>query len=723
MSSRQDKRTSERGQVLLLVAILMPVFFGLGAIVMDLGNWYVHKRHLQTQVDAAVLAPAPQFVGCYHAPVEANQAIRERALEYAGDTDRDPDATNLQVQEPGDVRVVLNSAEYWSPTNSTADPTTGYGLDWSMDGDPSIDGDQSSLPCDAKFLDAKATDQDAPLLWGLLPLSASPKAKARIEIRQVRAQRGMLPWAVPEIDPRRLVAFFVNEDNGQIIDYQMLMPAEDASLPWSEWATVAGQEQITFDGSHVNTGVVILVSEDDPNPIVTGTLTQICAQNPATIRCYGGATATSGLSFIHGYSGGLNGGLPDPQVRDVRLFASGCPQPPDYSAPYFTLTGGCSAAVQAVVDFGLSAGEDPTEHPHCARIPGYTWSADGLGGDLGTWTGSVSLPAGGGRRTVNLSGTSGPRNATECGNPGQQPNSFSRPKVAAPFVANSASGPIQYLRLTATYADNVPVGDANSIETNDPGNQYYNYTVVVGLPKPLSVSSYSDPPVVLRMASVSGSQNQAFDCDRSFNFRQEVENGCQTTYRVNYDDLDGDGDKEWRNILCTGYSTTNLPPSTFDPDPVPDCVMTETGDMTGQMRFGVTDRFGPPDCSPNNWPSNAAEAATFFTTYDFANDPRYVTLIVTDNTAFTGSGNEPLPIKYFAGFYVTGWDYHPQQSPGCVDNDPHPIYGSNYNHQLDDGDAWGYFVNVVTFSGSGDPSENLCAFGEDPGVCIAVLVE
>ena len=54
------------------------------------------------------------------------------------------------------------------------------------------------------------------------------------------------------------------------------------------------------------------------------------------------------------------------------------------------------------------------------------------------------------------------------------------------------------------------------------------------------------------------------------------------------------------------------------------------------------------------------------TTYDFANDPRYVTLIITDNTAFTGSGNEPVPVKYFAGFYITGWDIGGATN-GCPD--------------------------------------------------------
>jgi hypothetical protein len=88
-------------------------------------------------------------------------------------------------------------------------------------------------------------------------------------------------------------------------------------------------------------------------------------------------------------------------------------------------------------------------------------------------------------------------------------------------------------------------------------------------------------------------------------------------------------------------------------------------------------------------------------------------------------------VKYFAGFYVTGWDYS-TQTPGCPDpdgpgplrgNDPHPIYGTAYQAtkpQLDDGDLWGYFVTAVRWQGSA--SDELCVFDE-LGTCTAVLVE
>ena len=723
----------ERGVMLVLFAVMLPVILLMGVVTVDIGNWWVHKRHLQTQVDAAALASGPEFVGCFSDPGNANQAIASRALAYAGDTSRlgtqsagaAPSTTNYQIQTPDDVRAVLNATAYWK----AGDPVDGSTLD-----------NTAGTPCNTKFLDVKATDDDAPLLWGLIPFTASPKTHAKIEIRDLASARGMLPWAVPEIDPKAVIALFVNEDTGAVFDWQQLTAADDTALPWSEWITSAGQEQVFLDGTHDNTGVVILVSKNNPNPTTTGTLPAICGQSPGLIRCYGGSTATSGLTFIHAYNGSYNGSKPSPQVRQVELLPAGCAVPADYSAPYFTLDGACSAVVRAVVDFGVTDDPQPLNKA-CAEINGFTWAAGGPDPTLGVWTGSVALPAGSGRQVVNLTWKSGNNeqgNSGNCAN--NQPNGGTMSKVAAPYVSNLASGPVQYLKLFATYADGTIVGDPNSVEKNDPGNQSYNYRVKVGLPKPNQITNYTDPPLLLRMASPSGSQNRAWDCDSNTRFEDEIRNGCRTKYIENYRDVDGDGDKEWNNILCTGWGTTNLPPPTFDgPNPYPsDCVITETGDKTGQLRQGMRARFESP-CTPNRWPDTPAELAAFVgpNGQAYGSDPRYVTLIITDDTSFTGSGNDALPIKYFAGFYVTGWDLSPNgngpsNTQGCPDpdgsgplkgNDPHPIYGSSYNEVLDDGDVWGYFVDIVVFSSDGDPSDELCVFGEDPAACIPLLVE
>jgi Flp pilus assembly protein TadG len=176
--------------VAVLFALLVPMLLAMSAIVLDVGNMYVHKKNLQTLVDAAAFAGATKFVGCsfqYGDPGAANEAIRTTALQYAGDTHRSPGTYNLQVQKPGDVRVVLNSARYWDQ----GDLLDGENLDntYDPDGNPVTPGD----PCSTKTLDVKATDHDVPLLTGIIPLRPDAKSNARVEIHQVLEQSGMLP--------------------------------------------------------------------------------------------------------------------------------------------------------------------------------------------------------------------------------------------------------------------------------------------------------------------------------------------------------------------------------------------------------------------------------------------------------------------------------------------------------------------------------------------------
>ena len=49
-------RRNERGSVLVILAVGVPTFILLAALVLDFGNWYAHKRSLQNRVDAAAFA-------------------------------------------------------------------------------------------------------------------------------------------------------------------------------------------------------------------------------------------------------------------------------------------------------------------------------------------------------------------------------------------------------------------------------------------------------------------------------------------------------------------------------------------------------------------------------------------------------------------------------------------------------------------------------------------
>jgi hypothetical protein len=370
--------------------------------------------------------------------------------------------------------------------------------------------------------------------------------------------------------------------------------------------------------------------------------------------------------------------------------------------------------VTAVIDFGDFGGNgDPRPlSGACATVTGFTWSPGGPDPSRGYWSRTISLPSGAGRQAVTISTNSGRRtpnnNPNVCHGTQQNPHTFN--KTAAAYVANAASGPVGYLDLAAT-----GLPDPNSIETNDPSAPYYEYTVTVGLAKPLSISNWNDDPILLR-DSTGPSQYQTWDCQPpGNNLRDWFISGCANPYSLNYDDYDGDGDKEWRDITC----------ATARPTPPPDCVWTYQGGSVGQFRDGVVARWrsntdpalGQVPCYRNNWPQTQPEADDFFDNIRYAGDPRYVSLLVTREYP-PGSGRELIPVKYWAGFYVTGWTPHHTQAPACPDNDPPPP-GATTNASL-----WGYWVNLVEFSGPGvDPSDRPCEFSNDPAKCVAVLVE
>src|SRR2546430_13780780 len=111
---------SERGTVIIIVAVFMTSAIALITFVVDVGHWFEHKRHLQSQVDAGALAGATAFDGCASASTAdradpasaANTTIQSQVRKYSGDTKHVATALNSQVNNQPNVTVVINSAKY-----------------------------------------------------------------------------------------------------------------------------------------------------------------------------------------------------------------------------------------------------------------------------------------------------------------------------------------------------------------------------------------------------------------------------------------------------------------------------------------------------------------------------------------------------------------------------------------------------------------------------------
>ena len=688
---------------MVVFALLLPVFFGIGSIVLSIGSWYVHQKRLQTLVDAGAFAGGTKFTRCTTNPVlntVPNNEIRTEALKYAGDTTRSPATQNRQVDQPDDVKVVLNATDYWDGPSYPPDDTLGD-------------------PCAVKFLDVKGTDHRLPLLGRFLPLFPSAKKKARVQIEQAESVTGLLPWAVLDVDPLAVAAIYIDEETDRVIRANFLnkqsVPVGDPLAAYNVWSG----DTADFDVTMQNIGVIIMASKvvNPPLPSAGALPPYTCNQAPTRWRCYSGSTGTSGISFIHGYDDDPAGGAGAPIIKDVQLTGGSCSGlPSNLSAPYFIYDGPCNVGISAVLDFGNQP-NPPANPPNGIRAEAtangatLTWTAGGIGGSLGTWSCGACLliPADSGRQVVNIGWQ------TQTGNASTKV-SGTFPKVAAPYASNDASGPVQYLKLECFSSANYtcPSVLANSLFDETASLTGPTIKVTVGL----QPSIYLGQKVAFRVASPPGSKNQALDCDKNRKFEDEILYGCFTPFALNYNKAS----QTWRDLDCDDYdpnsgSTTfryRLPvDAPYRPDPKPDCAAVEPGDRLGDFRKGMDARFESP-CTPNNWDPTLSNIPSDL-------DKRWVSLVVTDATAFEGSGSSPddaIPVKYIGSFYVVGWSIGGQAN-GCAGNEPPPPGWRSRNNS---GDVWGYFRWTVIPGSGGTGSGIMCNYdGFDQ--CIAVLVE
>lgn len=364
------------------MALLLPVLLALGAIVLSIGNWYTHARHLQTKVDAAAFAGGSVWGFPCGADVDA--AIEAEARTYAGDHTA-ADGTivtggfNPQVGHVGgdQVYVALNQADWWSGSFSAGDFS-----------------DPAGPLCESKVLDVKATEADTTLIWGVLPLFPDIKRKARVQIEEVEGLTGLLPIAVRLPQPLSAAAVFYDEASPgkEILDLRPFRQVCTAAEPYcivdappglGQWTTEPDPGDTTGSWASfavaAQTGVVVATSVRpacgtgtppagqpclDTAPSWVGrSVDDFCRAAATAVQCFdadgSGTTQTvaAGVHFIRGYpEGDVGGGRPE--LRSSWLESVDCP-----ATGYFnSIPGSCSVKLSVVVDIG-SLEEDPPGDP------------------------------------------------------------------------------------------------------------------------------------------------------------------------------------------------------------------------------------------------------------------------------------------------------------------------------------------------------------------------
>ena len=682
------KLREQSGGVLVTVAVTLPLLVLLGGFVIDTGNWWVHKRHLQIQADAAALAAA----GKYRFPLCEDATIAVAADQYGGIAGTPTYNEQIGAEQPqpaGDNDVTLAGSAP-APAPTPAPPRESHLVlnqeSW-YDGRPDPADAAVPLtgsPCADKMVDVKMTETDVPWFFKAAGVDYID-AQARVALRGLTTFDGMLPVGVEDVNPKRVRVVLFDEDTGvDLAQAELGKRAGSANgLLYFDNAAGRGDGPMTVDVHARRIGVRVVMSGS--NSVTCG---------DALVLCYGyGAAGTKGVARVRGYTTDGTGAA----LREVVLTRStGCVVTDN---GYFSAQ--CTRqTVNARVD-----GLVPTANPRVEAVIAGSNQRHALTYDAtsGRWTGSVPVtPLGAGARSITIEyeqkqGTVG---TATCSSGNSNPCKGQFGDAHSTFTAaRPVSGPIKALSVGVTPIDPVVAADGGNVErcAGAGATCRHAFTVEIGIGGRLELAEAGDPPVSLRV--FSGSQNQSLDCDPDVSqLDEEIANGCDKEYTLN------------GGQTCPHSATALWQPQ----PPAWNCVAVQTGTNANAPARGLNLRvYGDPSpggaCPPdrrNFWPDWQE------------GDRRIMPVFVVPFGSFDGSGSGTVPVIDFAFFYVTGWTSNGNgfRNP-CKDDGDVFVPGT----EGDSGAISGHFLKYVSPNTGGGGTE-AC----DPntlGGCVAVLVK
>lgn len=714
---------SERGAVLVWFAIWLPVLLIFVTFVVDVGNWYQHRRHLQLQADAAAFAGA----GKYRFPLSlcSDAAIKGEARAYAGSA-LDGDE-NLVVAPYNDQIGGTPPSNVHSLVNFEPDDPTRF---WRQ----APDNDGAVGPCSAGFIEVKMSEQDLPWFVDLVPpFGLGPKlipwidARARVSLFEQTSMSGLLPIAVPDPSPKRVGVTFIRECDGSVLASGELKKQAGLDSGLTVW---------------MNNGTGL---PGDPGPVTVGMPTDCkkvgvrialsyidstLACSSPLVDCFELGTSSRGIVFVRSWSATPAGATDAPQARSVELIpGTSCADP--YYSVWDTLPDGTTS--KQCESLGVRATIDWPSAPSNARVvaelqygntPRARLTQDPTTGVWETAPGQF----------FDLTSIQGKKATGQLGvklfwcpdaSGGQCNNAFDGGEIVQRHLValEELAGPIKFAQV---YENGTP--RANSFEA---GTAHDLVVRIALLPSLEVAKDINDPLVELKVVGDT-SQTQALNCDKDLqNLYEELAWGCgqrlddpttapneDSPFEEVYTKNDGSTD-------CRTINRTTLWSWAVGTRSSPDwpCVAISTGAVANQVPRGLNLRiYGdekPLNCldGPNNWDMYWGAGLP-------DDDARVVHVILAPFGQFTGSGNdETAAVTGFATFYVTGYigqgsGFDPPcaaptcgTGPECDD----PIPG---NKPV--GVVVGHFIEYrssVNFGTNGTP----CGGGLAP--CVAVLTD
>jgi hypothetical protein len=695
---------NEDGSIMLGMAMALVAFAFLGLTVLEAGQWFAHRRHLQVRADAAVLAGAQNFNACFDTaaftPDTADTFIEQ------GITGQTAGAANYA----GSSTAAFNQG--WQKGLASSSESLGFQF---TDGNfPSGGGTSHGTlgrECDTLKLDVSLTQAGLPRLLFLSGLT-TVHARARVELKQAEALQPSFPLAIPNFDLSHIGVTFVDETTGgelQGCGGSALVAGTSCTYAIPGPATPA----TAADGEAVALWTLPSTSTQVklPSPTANGDLIGVRVSAGPQIGSCAAASGTPWACFELGNTNGLIGirDYPTPATPAIpqlyEVYPSSCS--PDTS-PFFSSagvpSGSCVVTLQARVDFGTGATNPETGSLGAAlqaTMPnGTTMTLHVVAGSANArgwlWQGTTPISVGAQSAQSEYPVTLNWTSQTKINN--KKSGTLAGGNVVQRFTAANTTddGPVDMVSLNDSTAG---VTSPYSYAFVPGGSNLHSIGVTVavaGTGIPLNQLQ------VLR-ASHGGSATSWLLCVAKGNppspyspeggnpgIQDGMQNGCSFSYAIN---------------------PTATCPDANGAQPIPaDCVPNKpSSDEGNAVKTALNARFGCTTGSPalNNWPN-----------YSIAGDPRAVTMITTTYNAFSSGGSQPYPVTGFGAFYITGFsgDQCPtrtanqQPAPGL--DDPAPG-GPNA------GNIVGYFIQYLPAQGTPDITKD-CVKNQFQA-CVAVL--
>jgi hypothetical protein len=649
----------QRGAMAITVALLFPALMVLGILAVDAGNWFVHKRELQTQADAAALAGADNFqYPCNDA------AISAAAQSYAG---KDHNVfANLPAAR---TTFLLNKPNFSGQ---------------SKPGDSGLTGS----PCADRAVDVKMTETNVPGIFTKLFVPFID-TQARVSIFQQTTENNLEALAVADSAPVAATAYFVNEDSNDAVIARAPLHDEgpDPNAAGQEmWGNPSGLAVAInkTNTSTANIGVVIALS-GNPNDTTCG---------DTYVQCFDNSSPTGKpLLHIQGWSAGGTPSLTGPLGRSVVLSTPAGSTCSD--AYYSNTTTTCTETISAWVDYGSTNTSGVTVKPVIAGSIEGALTPGATSGTAVQWTGTISLN-GAAENQINLAITCTKGTGAACGKTTSTSATISN--VQRPYAAGTASGPISGAWLSEIGGASKDADSFQVCESQNTAGCSHNLVVTIDVGASLQNSQhYSDPTYPIRLGT---SQGNVVGCGANpspsaSQYRQNLTTGCTGPFAVNTSDP-----------TCAAAGTSPY-----------DCVELVNGVKNGPFQQGLgaaiatSPRPGKQYYCKNNWTNNNNGGVPIIP----ANDSRLIGVFVMPYGSTDASGNPLLssgyvPIKSFATFYVTGFAGDP-----CASDDPAPPNAGNAW-------LVGHFIKYVNPNDNDGGSGTLCD-PNSLSPCVAVMTK